>query len=991
MFWTDVNCPMDISVTYLNMGEFRDLMIIPVAIMVLHYINLFTPSQNPRSSRLWDTARTVCFVTPFIYMFPIEMMKYHAIAIWAIANSSTQDGRIAMLLVEVLLWVLPVRAWFGWYNICICLPGLWSVIPLVATEPRSTHHSVELGEESTAGAEGKEKDEITEKSHDIDNVRQAVVSNHTKSDDSSDFQNSARKNKDTLYRIDVTGVSGGTADEVFASAFQNSTRNEDVQPRVVVTGVSGGSVGKAFTAGRDINYEPTIRDNVVTGPGNISENVQQAIQNPLSANGRLSETDLDDASEKQQDITNRTVITNNTVQQDHTSATDSSFSNTQMRNVIIKGNPDLSCLDRTRSGATRDSTESATDEDCDAQPRNVTPETKEDNVRTSRRQGVNKTAEDTNPSREFIQMNAKQDEILEIIKAVTPKEIHSLLKDAKREASEASSAIATLKDAVASNSYVVDEMDHLRSKFAELNTVADTLKEAKHEADAASSTVATMKQEVASTSRQVVDEMDHLRSKFAELNTVADTLKEAKHEADAASSTVATMKQEVASTSRQVVDEMDHLRSKFAELNTVADTLKEAKHEADAASSTVATMKQEVASTSRQVVDEMDHLRSKFAELNTVADTLKEAKHEADAASSTVATMKQEVASTSRQVVDEMDHLRSKFTELNTVADTLKEAKHEADAASSTVATMKQEVASTSRQVVDEMDHLRSKFTELNRVTDTIKEAKREASEASSTVATMKQEVEELHLKLADLTIVVDALQKNVDTVPDAGAQITTYGIDSKQHDTEAKEKFKKTGRTPIMLAARVGDKNEFDRLIQTPGIDLSVSDKQSNNLLHIACLGGNSDIVSDLLSREMDINARGQYGRTPLMLAAQKGHTPLVNLLIRHGVNSKLVDRDGNSAIHMACLGAELNVMKYLVEKEGFDVNEKGKNGMTPVMIAAEKSYEDIVRYLVEKNCDLNSLDTDGRNCRSYALQGGNERIVAYITSRLQQLTFEW
>ncbi|XP_071098244.1 uncharacterized protein [Haliotis cracherodii] len=821
--------------------------------MVLHYINLFTPSQSPRSSRLWDTARTVCLMTPFIYMFPIDMMKYHAIAIWSMANCSTQDGRIAMLLVEVLLWVLPVRAWFGWYNICICLPGLWSVITLVATEPRSTHHSVEPGKESTAGTESNKKDEIAEKSHDIDNVRQAVHSNHTKRDDSSDFQNSARKNKDSLHRIDVTGVSGGIADEVFASAFQNSTRNEDAQTRLVVTGVSGGIVGKAFAAGRDINYEPTIRDNVVTGRGNISENVQQAIQNPLSASGRLSETDSDDASEKQQDITNRTVITNNTVKQDHTSVTDSSLSNTQMANITITANPDLSCLDRTGSGATRDSTVSATDEDCDAKPRNVTPETKKDNVRRTRRQGVNKTVEETNPSREFIQINAKQDEILEIIKAVTPKEIHSLLKDAKREASEASSAIATLKDVVASNVHVVDEMDHLRSKFAELNTVADTLKEAKNEADAASSTVATMKQEVASTSRQVVDEIEELRSKFTELNRVTDTIKEAKREASEASSTVATMKQEVASTSRQVVDEMVELRSKFTELNRVTDTIKEAKREASEASSTVATMKQEMASTSRQVVDEMEELRSKLAELTTV----------------------------------------------------------------------------------------------------------------------------------------VDALKKNVDTVPDAGAQITTYGIDSKQHDTEAKEKFKKTGRTPIMLAARVGDKNEFDRLIQTPGIDLSVSDKQSNNLLHIACLGGNSDIVSDLLSREMDINARGQYGRTPLMLAAQKGHTPLINLLIRHGVNSKLVDRDGNSAIHMACLGAELNVMKYLVEKEGFDVNEKGKNGMTPVMIAAEKSYEDIVRYLVEKNCDLNSLDTDGRNCRSYASQSGNERIVAYITSRLQQLTF--
>ncbi|XP_046585167.1 ankyrin repeat domain-containing protein 50-like [Haliotis rubra] len=93
-------------------------------------------------------------------------------------------------------------------------------------------------------------------------------------------------------------------------------------------------------------------------------------------------------------------------------------------------------------------------------------------------------------------------------------------------------------------------------------------------------------------------------------------------------------------------------------------------------------------------------------------------------------------------------------------------------------------------------------------------------------------------------------------------------------------------GRTPAMYAAAKGYKKVVDLLV-SKGCNLSVVDDPGRNVLHVACLGDNEDIVKDVLSRGIaDIDSRDDQGRTPVMYAAKKGNKKVVDLLVSKGCN---------------------------------------------------------------------------------------------------------
>ena len=72
---------------------------------------------------------------------------------------------------------------------------------------------------------------------------------------------------------------------------------------------------------------------------------------------------------------------------------------------------------------------------------------------------------------------------------------------------------------------------------------------------------------------------------------------------------------------------------------------------------------------------------------------------------------------------------------------------------------------------------------------------------------------------------------------------------------------------------------------------------------LHYAVYGSNvsCEILSCLIETGADVNARTNDGVTPLMIAAEKGHTYAVASLVKCGANVDLQDKYGNTALHYA------------------------------------------------------------------------------------------
>ncbi|XP_048257878.1 uncharacterized protein LOC124126822 isoform X2 [Haliotis rufescens] len=185
-------------------------------------------------------------------------------------------------------------------------------------------------------------------------------------------------------------------------------------------------------------------------------------------------------------------------------------------------------------------------------------------------------------------------------------------------------------------------------------------------------------------------------------------------------------------------------------------------------------------------------------------------------------------------------------------------------------------------------------------------------------------------------------------------------------------------GRTPVMKAASKGHQSVFDLLISKDA-DLTLVDNNGDSLLHIACHVGDTAIVQYLVSLS-NVNTTGQYGRTPVMMAASKGHQSVFDLLISKDADLTLVDKDGNGLFHLACYGGNTAIVQYLVSPS--NVNTRGQNGWTPVMMAAFKGYQSVFDLLVSKHADLTLVDKDGDSLLHLACKGGDTAIVQYLVS---------
>ncbi|XP_071099039.1 serine/threonine-protein phosphatase 6 regulatory ankyrin repeat subunit B-like [Haliotis cracherodii] len=185
-------------------------------------------------------------------------------------------------------------------------------------------------------------------------------------------------------------------------------------------------------------------------------------------------------------------------------------------------------------------------------------------------------------------------------------------------------------------------------------------------------------------------------------------------------------------------------------------------------------------------------------------------------------------------------------------------------------------------------------------------------------------------------------------------------------------------GLTALMVAAESANKDVFDLLV-SKGADLTLTDDDNDTVLHLACEGGNRSIVEYLLP-SFDINCRGQYDRTPLMVAAESANKDVFDLLVSKGADLTLTDDDNDTVLHLACEGGNWSIVEYLLPS--FDINCRGLCDRTPLMVAAESANKDVLNLLVSKGADLTLTDDDNDTVLHLASQGGNRAIVEYLLS---------
>ncbi|KAK7445073.1 hypothetical protein VKT23_014935 [Stygiomarasmius scandens] len=139
----------------------------------------------------------------------------------------------------------------------------------------------------------------------------------------------------------------------------------------------------------------------------------------------------------------------------------------------------------------------------------------------------------------------------------------------------------------------------------------------------------------------------------------------------------------------------------------------------------------------------------------------------------------------------------------------------------------------------------------------------------------------------------------------------------------------------------------------------------------------GKFEVVKLLIDRGADVNAVNKsilLGGTPLRAAAQGEHMQVIKLLLQSGANVyplldaikhreldtvKLLMLNSAShgcALHKAAEYQKIDIMRFVLDIEGVNVNAKDDFGTTPLQDAARGGEENIIKLLIEKGADVDA-----------------------------------
>jgi hypothetical protein len=132
--------------------------------------------------------------------------------------------------------------------------------------------------------------------------------------------------------------------------------------------------------------------------------------------------------------------------------------------------------------------------------------------------------------------------------------------------------------------------------------------------------------------------------------------------------------------------------------------------------------------------------------------------------------------------------------------------------------------------------------------------------------------------------------------------------------------------------------------------------------LVHVAARHGLTTSLSMMLERaqadQVDLDAPDRLGRTPLVYAAERGHTAVVESLIEAGACVRTRDHMGATPLHWAALRGHGDIISLLLNN-GAQADAEVKGGGTPLAWAIEGDSRSSAELLLEP-CGTMSLDNE-------------------------------
>ncbi len=211
--------------------------------------------------------------------------------------------------------------------------------------------------------------------------------------------------------------------------------------------------------------------------------------------------------------------------------------------------------------------------------------------------------------------------------------------------------------------------------------------------------------------------------------------------------------------------------------------------------------------------------------------------------------------------------------------------------------------------------------------------------------------------------------------------QMFKAGVPANLQDDKAQ------GDTALLIACRIGDA-DCARVCLQYGAKNDPHPDFGDTALHLATEHGHFDVAAIILraaaqsdADHMIVNLTNEEKKAPLHIAAARGDTALIELLLEHGASVETKDDLDQTAIHVCAGAGHRDCLGVLLDQGGdhlLEVPDLGGN--TALHHAAQGGHWHCTKVLLENAADVMVRNTRGQTAYKLSVEYGHQQIAKLL-----------
>lgn len=147
-----------------------------------------------------------------------------------------------------------------------------------------------------------------------------------------------------------------------------------------------------------------------------------------------------------------------------------------------------------------------------------------------------------------------------------------------------------------------------------------------------------------------------------------------------------------------------------------------------------------------------------------------------------------------------------------------------------------------------------------------------------------------------------------------------------------------------------------------------------------------NAQLLELCFADNVDVNAPGTDGRTPLLIATQQQDGAMMQRLLDAGANPDLADATGTAPLLLAITQTDGAAAQRLLDRRA-NVNIADQTGTTPLLKATVQHDATMVQRLLDAGANVDAADRNGTTAMMVAAGFDNGELLKALVSRSKKI----